>query len=156
MITNREMTMNDYTALVRRRAWLILIPALVAPLAGFLLSYAFTPKYKSQATVLIEGQKVPEKMVDPVTTEEYAARVTTLQQQVLTEARLKPLVQRVFPEKSSQESYEVIDQIRANMSVTPADTPLTAIGTSSPKAGGKKPGISAFPGFSVTYTDANP
>ena len=59
MITNREMTMQDYTAMLRRRAMVILIPALLAPLAGFLISYAFPAKYTSQSVVLIEGQKVP-------------------------------------------------------------------------------------------------
>ena len=59
MITNREMTMQDYTAMFRRRATIILIPALLAPLAGFLISYAFPAKYTSQSVVLIEGQKVP-------------------------------------------------------------------------------------------------
>jgi len=155
MITNRELTINDYAELLRRRARLILIPMLLAPIAGYLLSWVFTPKYTSHALVLIEGQKVPEKMVDPVTTQEYAARVTTLQQQILSEGRLKPLVQRVFPEKGGQEAYEAIDQIRANMSVAPVDTPLTAIGATSAK-GGKKPGTSPFPGFSVAYTGSSP
>jgi len=158
MITSREMTINDYTALLRRRAWLILIPALLAPLAGYLIScvtYWFPPKYTSQATVLIEEQRVPEKMVDPVMTQELTARVSTLQQRVMSEARLKPLVQRVFPDKSGQEAYEVIDQIRANMSVAPVDTLLSAIGTASAK-GGKKPGTSPFPGLNVKYNGSSP
>ena len=44
MIENRELTMDDYLAMLRRRAKVILIPALLAPLAGFLVSYAFPPK----------------------------------------------------------------------------------------------------------------
>ena len=70
MIQNRELTMDDYLAMLRRRAKVILIPALLAPLAGFLVSYAFTPKYSSQSTILVEGQKVPETMVQPVATED--------------------------------------------------------------------------------------
>jgi len=45
MIANREMTMDDYLAMLRRRAKWILIPALLAPLAGWLISYAFPAKY---------------------------------------------------------------------------------------------------------------
>jgi len=41
MIQNRELTMDDYLAMLRRRAKMIVIPALLAPLAGFLVSYAF-------------------------------------------------------------------------------------------------------------------
>jgi capsular polysaccharide biosynthesis protein len=42
---------------------LILIPALPLALAGFLFSYAVTPKYTSQSLILVEEQKVPETMV---------------------------------------------------------------------------------------------
>ena len=61
MIENRELTMDDYLAMVRRRLKIILIPALLAPIAGLLVSYAFPPKYNSQSLVLVEGQKVPPR-----------------------------------------------------------------------------------------------
>jgi capsular polysaccharide biosynthesis protein len=48
MIENRELTMDDYLAMLRRRLKVILIPTLLAPLVGFAVSYAFSPKYTSQ------------------------------------------------------------------------------------------------------------
>ena len=39
MIQNRELTMDDYLAMLRRRAKVILIPALVAPLLGYGLTW---------------------------------------------------------------------------------------------------------------------
>ena len=47
MIQNREMKMDDYLAMLRRRAKIILIPALFALPAGFLVSYRFQPKFTS-------------------------------------------------------------------------------------------------------------
>ena len=73
MMENREFTMDDYLAMLRRRMKVILIPALLAPLAGFLVSYAFPSKYTSQSLVLVEGQKVPEGMVQPVVTADLTA-----------------------------------------------------------------------------------
>ncbi len=35
MIANRELTMEDYVAMLRRRAKMILIPALLAPAVGY-------------------------------------------------------------------------------------------------------------------------
>ena len=35
MIENRELTMDDYLAMLRRRLKVILIPTLLAPLVGF-------------------------------------------------------------------------------------------------------------------------
>jgi len=68
MTENRELTMDDYLAMLRRRLRVILIPALVAVVGGFAISYVFSPKYTSQATVLVEGQKVPDSYVQPVIT----------------------------------------------------------------------------------------
>jgi len=137
--------------MLRRRAKIILIPALLAPLAGFLVSYAFTPKYTAQSTVLIEGQKVPESMVQPVVLEDLTARVSTLQQQVLAESKLKPVVERIYPGKSPAQVGEIIDQIRSNMAVEPVPSDLLAIGTTKTK----KPGSSPFPGFNVKFTASN-
>jgi len=137
--------MQDYVAMLRRRAWIILIPALVAPLAGYLVSYAFHSKFTSQSVVMIEGQKVPESMVQPVVSTDYTARVSTLAQQIQAESKLRPIVQRIFPQS---EAGVMIDTIRANMSVEPVPSDLL-IGTTGK---GKKPNTSPFPGFYVKYT----
>ena len=151
MIQNRELTMDDYLAMLRRRAKVILIPALLAPLVGFLLSYAFTPTYTSRSLILVESQKVPENMVQPVVSQDLTARVATLQQQVLSQTRLQPIVERLYPGKNSQEIGEIIDTIRQNMAVEPVVADLAQIG---PK---KKPGAqSAVPGFYVSYTASKP
>ena len=65
MIAERELTPDDYIAMLRRRAKVILIPAVFAPLIGFLVSYALPSKYTSQSLILVEQQRVPEEMVKP-------------------------------------------------------------------------------------------
>src|SRR5580700_4007909 len=117
MIENRELTMDDYLAMLRRRAKVILIPALLAPLAGWLVSYAFPPKYTSQSLVLVEGQTVPESMVQPVVSEDLTARIQTLQQQVLSRAELQPVVERLQLSKGPKGVDAVIDNIRLNMTI---------------------------------------
>ena len=150
MIENRELTMDDYLAMLRRRALVIAIPALVAPLVGFLISYGFTPKYTSQSLVLIEGQKVPESMVQPVVSEDLTARVATLQQQVLSQSDLQPMIEQLGLAKGGKDVGQVMDDIRANMSVQPVVTDLALVG------GKKKPGQSPVPGFNVNYTGSSP
>src|SRR5713101_8105351 len=88
MIDNRELNMDDYLAMLRRRLKVILIPALLAPLAGFLISFAFPSKYTSQSLILVEEQEVPEGYVKPVVTEDLTQRVITMQQQVLSRNQL--------------------------------------------------------------------
>ncbi len=153
MIEGRELGMDDYLAMLRRRWKLILIPALLAPALGFAISFAFPAKYTSQSLILVEGQKVPENMVQPIVSEDLTARVATLQQQVLSQSRLQPVVERIYPGKSPAEVSEIIDNIRLNMTIEPVVTDLSLIGTT----GGKKKGASSpVPGFNVNYTAPNP
>src|SRR6266404_8575458 len=95
MIENRELSMDDYLAMLRRRLKVILIPALLAPLAGFLVSFAFPPKYTSRSLVMVDEQKVPEGYVKPVVTEDLSQRVATLQQRALSAERLRPLIEQL-------------------------------------------------------------
>jgi polysaccharide chain length determinant protein (PEP-CTERM system associated) len=152
MIENRELTMDDYLAMLRRRAKVILIPALLAPLAGWLISYAFVPKYTSQALVLVEGQKIPESMVQPVVTEDLTARIATLQQQVLSQSRLQPMLERLGMVRNGQNVDDMVDGIRMNMAVEPVVTDLSQIGGSTKKKGQSSP----VPAFYVNYTARNP
>ena len=151
MIENRELTMDDYLAMLRRRMKVILIPALLAPLAGFLVSYAFPSKYTSQSLVLVEGQKVPEGIVQPVVTADLTERIATLQQQVLSQSRLQPMLERLGLAKPGQNVDDIIDKIRLSMAVEPVVTDLSQIGTTKPKPGQSSP----VPGFYVNYTDSN-
>lgn len=149
MIANRELTTDDYLSMLRRRAKVILIPALLAPLAGWLTSFAFAPKFTSQSLVLIEGQQVPENMVQPLVDQDLTSRVATLQQQVLSQSRLQPMVERI--RKPGQDPDALIDTIRANMSVEPVETDLSQVGA-TPTGKKKTAKGSSVPAFYVDYT----
>jgi len=154
MIQNRELTMDDYLSMLRRRAWVILIPAVAAPVLGFLAYLVvkrFDAKYTSTSTILVEAQKVPENMVQPVVSEELGARMATLQQQVLSQTNLQPVVERAFPGRNGEQVGEIIDNIRLNMTVQQVPTDLLQLGAR------KKPGSQGNSGgFFVNYTASNP
>ena len=153
MIQSRELTVDDYLAMLRRRSKVILIPALLAPLVGYLLSHAFTPKYTSQSTILVEGQKVPDTMVQPVATEDLAARINTLIPQITSQAALKPMLQKIYgSDKSEQGINQIIDGINTGQTFTvDADT------TELPRAGSRRAGQgNQEPAFKLSYTAATP
>jgi polysaccharide chain length determinant protein (PEP-CTERM system associated) len=153
MIQNRELTMDDYMGMLRRRLWVVLIPALIAPALGFAISYLFEPKYTSVATVLVEGQKVPERIVSPMFTEDLMQRVTTLQQQVLSRSRMQPVLERLGLVKSGGNVEEALDEIRKNITVAPVLPDTSTVST----AVKKKPKVTSdFPGFEIDYTGPSP
>jgi polysaccharide chain length determinant protein (PEP-CTERM system associated) len=165
MIENRDLTMDDYLAMVKRRLKVILIPALLAPIAGFLVSYAFPPKYTSQATVLVEVQKVPGTYVQPVITADLLQRVATMKAQILAPARLRSMIDGLNVAKPGEEST-IIQEIQSTMVVTPlsADMSAPSSSSSSSSAGSTKksnapkqaPNTTSVPGFVMSYSSSDP
>jgi polysaccharide chain length determinant protein (PEP-CTERM system associated) len=149
MTETRELTMDDYLAMLRRRLKVILIPTLLAPLVGFAVSYAFAPKYTSTAMVLVQEQKVPEGYVKPAITEDLSQRVATLEQRALGADQLRPLIDRLQLAKS-RGIEDVIDEIRTNINIAPVDA------ATIPTPGKKNLVQGGVPGFNVTYTASNP
>jgi len=157
MIENRELSIEDYLAMVRRRLKIILVPLLVAPIAGFLVSYIFPPRYTSQSMILVEGQKVPTNYVAPDITSDFTQRIASLQQQMLSGSRLRPVIQSLGLVKAGEEG-KLMEDIRSNMTVTPVITSMAAAAAALP--GGKKRPISptdeSMPGFYIGYTNRDP
>lgn len=157
MIENRELTMEDYLAMLRRRLKIILIPALLAPLAGFLISYAFSPKYTSQSLILVQGQKVPDAYVQPVITQDFTQRIGSLVQQVISPSRLKPMLEGMGITKPDEQSKIITDIQAGAVQVQPVITNMSSAGSAGLAA--KKARQSAnsepVPGFNVSYTDSD-
>jgi polysaccharide chain length determinant protein (PEP-CTERM system associated) len=150
MTETRELTMDDYLAMLRRRLKVILIPTLLAPLVGFAVSYAFAPKYTSTSMVLVQEQKVPEGYVKPAITEDLSQRVGTLEQRALGADQLRPLIDRLQLAKGNRGIEDVIDEIRTNINITPVDA------ATIPTPGKKNLLQGGVPGFNVSYTSSNP
>ncbi|MBV9182711.1 MAG: lipopolysaccharide biosynthesis protein, partial [Acidobacteria bacterium] len=145
---NRELTLDDYLAMLRRRWKIILVPTLLAPLAGFGVSFLFQPKYTSQATVLVEEPRVQEGYVSSVITQDLSSRVATLEQRALTGERLYPLIENLKLAEGSAIGSKM-EEIRQNIDIQP----MPAITLPSMRGDGRK---GQAPGFNLEYTTNNP
>jgi uncharacterized protein involved in exopolysaccharide biosynthesis len=99
---------------------------------------------------------VPDNYVKPVITTDFTQRIATLQQQVLSVNRLRPLIERLGISKPEEQS-KLISDIQTNMMVEPV---ITAISSAASKTGSVKKAkssvnLEAVPGFYVNYTDSN-
>jgi uncharacterized protein involved in exopolysaccharide biosynthesis len=157
MIQNRELTMDDYLALFRRRARLILIPALIGPLLGYLAYLPvkkFFGKYTSQSIVLIEGQKVPENMVQPVVSDDLTARIGMLRALATSDSEMRPILMNLFTGKSSQEIDGILEGMRSQPDLLSA--PFSDLSQLTSRTMKRRPGQTASPGFMVSYMSSNP
>jgi polysaccharide chain length determinant protein (PEP-CTERM system associated) len=151
MMENRELTMDDYLAMLRRRMKVILIPALLAPLAGFLVSYAFPSKYTSQSLVLVAEPKISEAVVPQVYNEDLTQHLNTMKQRVLSPDKLRPMVRSLGLVREDQNPDDLIATIQGSMQIEM----VPDLAQVSPTAR-KRPGQGAsIPGFYVDYTAAS-
>src|SRR5580658_1370728 len=143
---NRELNMDDYLAMLRRRMKMILIPVLLAPLAGFGMSYLpfFHPKYTSTAEVLVEGPKISDTVVPQVYDEDLAQHMNEIAGQVASETNLRPRVETLGLVKAGQNVDEVVSDIQQSMTIT-------QVPDISQSAAKKKPGQSSSAAFYVSY-----
>lgn len=157
MIQNRELTVDDYLAMFRRRARYILIPALLGPVLGYLAYLPvkkFYGKYTSQSIVLVEGQKVPENMVQPVVSDDLTARMGMLRALATSDSEMRPVLMNLFPGKSGPEIDGILEDMRSQPQLLGQPfSDLSQIVGGSVK---KKPGQTESPGFTVSYMASNP
>jgi polysaccharide chain length determinant protein (PEP-CTERM system associated) len=122
MMGHRQFGWDDYLAIGRRRRFLIIVPAILGAVILFGLSLRLPGRYESDTLVLIQSQKIPNNMVQSITTEDLNARVASLEEQVLSRTRLQSLIKRygLFKENSGGQLPELlVDQLRKDIELTP-------------------------------------
>lgn len=145
MLGQREMSMEDYLGIARRGWWIVLIPAVLGPLIGYGISLFIPEKYTSQTLVLVEQPKVPDRIIPPIVIEELAQTLGTMQEKILSRARLEPLIRdnNLFgKDKDNLPMEDLVNRMRQAIKVTP----VRAVGMRD----------SGVPGFTIsfTYSDA--
>ena len=142
MATNREFTFEDYWAILRRRLWLLVIPAVAGVMGGFLLSLILPEKYTSHTIVLVERPVVGDTYVKPVMTEDLNQRLASMKEQILSRTRLQRLVEKfgLYKKDVNREPMEVlVERLQKSIAVTPLN----------PMQGTQAAGL---PGFNVEVT----
>ena len=94
MLGHRALSPEDYLAILKKRWWIIVVPAILLPIVAFAASFLVPPQYQSQTLVLVEQQKVPENYVQPVIAEDITGRLASLKEQILSRSRLQPILER--------------------------------------------------------------
>lgn len=146
MIGHRQMTMDDYLAILRRRLWIISIPVVLGPVLAYGITFLLQERYTSATLVLVEGQKVPEKFVPSVSTDDLNERLATMKEQILSRTRLQPIIEKFglyAKDRKRLPMEELVDRLRGAIAVRPVQA-MT----------GTRPG--GLPGFSISFTDDDP
>ena len=142
---------------------MIIIPALLGPAVGYLITRVLTPDYTSTSLILIEQPKVPETYVKSLITSDLVGRLATMQEQILSRTRLQPIIEQYGLYRNETRRgvpmEDLIDKMRKAIVVTPVEfseaglgLQITAPTAKRPAAGGKNETV---PGFSISFTAEN-
>jgi len=113
---------EDYWAMALRRRWWILLPLFVAWTAVWGVSWFLPSTYQSEALILVEEQKVPERYVTPNVTTNLQERLESLTQQILSRTRLQATIDR-FHLYSVMKSTDSVEQMRNDIKIELVETP---------------------------------
>lgn len=110
-----------------RRKWLAIV-AFVLSVTLVISFLVFLPRiYRATATVLVEGQSVPEEFVRPTVTTTLETRLQTISQDILSRQRLEALIKRFNLYAESRARYtmeELLERTRADIKVEIKSTDL--------------------------------
>ena len=124
-MVHQEIGAKDVVAILRRRYWLIILLALFGGIAGFVAARVLPKRYTSKTLVLVEQPET--QPVTPIATDNVNQRLATMQQQILSTARLEPVIHdlNLYPTDINRLSKEVIvDHLREAITITPV-APMT-------------------------------
>ena len=120
MIGHREFGGEDYAAIWRRRRLLIIVPAILGSIIVFGISLVLPNKYESDTLVIIQRQKIPNALVQPVVTDDLNARITNIEAQVLSRTRLEPIIKRYDLFKGDSQPMDLlVSELRKDIELTP-------------------------------------
>ena len=122
MLGHRQFTPEDYLNIARRRLWLIIAPAVLGPVLAYGASLLLPARYVSQTLVLVEQQRVPESFVKSVVNDELNQRLGTMREQILSRARLQPVIEKFDLYKADTGKVpmeELVERLRSSIIVTP-------------------------------------
>lgn len=105
-------------AVWRRRKWLALL-VFLTPLAGTAGAIRVMPSiYESTATVLVERQRAPERLVGPSAASELETRLRTVSEQILSRSQLEQVITQfdLYPDLRRRTTPEmVVERMRRDI-----------------------------------------
>lgn len=111
---------GDYAAIIKRRKYYILIPFLSIFLISAIVSMVLPPVYKSNTTILIEGQQIPSEFVQSTVTEYVEQSIQTITQRIMSRSRLMDIINRfdLYNDLRERETTEeIIDRMREDINL---------------------------------------
>src|ERR1035437_19039 len=99
-------SVGDFAAVIQRRKYWIVVPALAVIAAGLSLSPLVPRSYKSTSTILVQGQSVPAAYVKSSENNASASRLEQIKLEVMSGTGFSQIINKLnlYPESRKKAS----------------------------------------------------
>ena len=109
---------GDVIAIIKRRKWYIIVPAVSIFLIAVIVAFAWPRTYRSASTILIEEQEIPREYVMTTVSSYAEQRLQAINQRIMSSTRLTEIIKKQnlyadLQKKSTME--EIIDRMRKDI-----------------------------------------
>lgn len=118
------MDLSDYIEILRRRKIPFLVAFILILSVGILIAYMLPPVYRSEATIVIERQEIPQDMVTTTVTGYVQERIEGIKQRLATYNNLVEIEKKfnIFPQlRKSGDISEMVTRIQEGITVEMVD-----------------------------------
>jgi len=143
-MVHQELGPKDIVAILRRRFWMVFLLALFGGIAGIVAARVLPKRYTSKTLVLV--QQPEAQPVTPIATDNVNQRLVTMQQQILSNARLEPVIRdlHLYPKDIDRlPMQELVERLRQAITITPV-APMTETRAQN------------LPGFTISVVFSSP
>jgi polysaccharide chain length determinant protein (PEP-CTERM system associated) len=152
MEQNKTITFKDFVAIVKRRRWALIVPAIAVFLLSVVVIMVWEPVYRSTSTILIEEQEIPREYVMATVTSYAEQRLQSINQRIMSSSRLLEIINR-FNLYADKRNRFTTEEIVENMRKKDIKFSTITADIVDPRSGVVKPATIAF---SLSYEGKNP
>jgi uncharacterized protein involved in exopolysaccharide biosynthesis len=146
-----QINISQYMRVIRRRKWYFIIPAVLVLGISVCVAMALPAVYKSEATILVERQMIPEELVQSTVSGYVEEHLQTIKQVILSRSNLLEIINRfdLYPEmRKSSPTEKLISKMREDISLEPLHAEV-----SNPQTGRQ---ATATIAFTIVYEGNDP
>lgn len=144
--------LGDYLNILWRRKYWVIIPAVLLAIATVVVVFSLPATYKSQGTILIESQEIPNDLVRSTVTSYADQRIEVIKQRLMTTSRVMDMVRKYELYRAERQKTAatsgIVDLFKSNVSVD-----LVQANVTDPVSGRAKRASIAF---TVSFMDKSP
>src|SRR5256885_11941543 len=126
MEEKKQLKLEDYWAIVRRRRWWLIGPLFLGWALVVGATWSIPAMYRSETLIIVEQQKVPEHYVVPNVAADLQQRLQSMTQQILSRTRLQGIIQTFHlyaGEGNVADSETLVERMRQDIKIDLVSAP---------------------------------